>query len=60
MSVINVTNVLIKDNNDKFTDPIEIEISFEALEPLEKGKNTSHTIYNSTSLNSAYTYIADF
>ena len=35
MSLINVTNVIMKDGTSPFTDPIVVEISFDALQPLK-------------------------
>ena len=35
MSLINVTNVIMKDGQAPFTDPVVVEISFDALQPLK-------------------------
>jgi len=37
MSVVTLLGVDIKNNPAKFTDKYELEITFECLEPLEKG-----------------------
>ena len=36
MSLINVTNVIMKEATAKFTDPIWVEISFDALQELNQ------------------------
>ena len=35
MSLINVTNVIMNNATSAFTDPIAVDISFDALEPLK-------------------------
>ena len=35
MSLINITNVILKDSTAAFTDPIAVEISFDALQKLK-------------------------
>ena len=35
MSLINVTNVIMKDKTAAFTDPVVVEISFDALQTLK-------------------------
>lgn len=38
MSVVTLLGVNVLNNPAKFTDPYQFEITFECLEPLEKGK----------------------
>jgi hypothetical protein len=47
MSVVSLLGVNILNNPAKFTDKYDLEITFECLEPLEKGKG-SNNIYSTT------------
>lgn len=39
MSAVTITNVTINNNPSKFTDPFELDISFECLSELKEGIN---------------------
>jgi histone chaperone ASF1 len=46
MSVVSLLGVKVVNNPAKFTDKYEFEITFECLEPLEKGESCSFSRSN--------------
>lgn len=46
MSVVSLLNVDVKNNPAAFDAPYEFEITFECLEPLQKGESRVQSCYN--------------
>lgn len=45
MSCINVTSVQVLNNPATFTTPLQFEISFECLSPIQEGKDPSYRYF---------------
>jgi len=42
MSLVNVANMIVLDNPAPFGNPLQFEITFECLQPLEDGTSQQH------------------
>ena len=49
MSVVNLLGINVMNNPAKFGDPYTFEITFECLEPLQKGTRITFSLYNAKS-----------
>lgn len=38
MSLINISNIVVKNNHSKFTDPFSFQITFQTLREIKEGK----------------------